>query len=211
MALQDVHIVIGEEAVPADVQQVLTASHSGVSKYLDDYRVQPSGFVPSNPELVYFALRTIIDSHCYDGKSFCEWGSGYGTATCLAAILGFDACGIEIEPNLVAASTEFAGHFELPAVFAQGSFVPTQSASLSEEAFRDTDGRYPWLKNKAASAYRKLGRDPDSFDVVFAYPWPGEEYFVTQLFDSSAAPGALLLRYSDNGEMTLLRKTVALS
>ena len=47
----------------------------------------------------------------------------------------------------------------------------TESA---EEAFVDNLGRYPWLNNQAEDAYKKLGRGIASFDVVFAYPWPGE-------------------------------------
>ena len=207
MALQDVSLVMDEGPVPADVYQLLAASQSGVSKFLERRHRERSGFVPSNPERVYRALRGVADNHFFDGISFCEWGSGYGTATCLAATLGFDACGIEIEPQLVQASRKFAARLESSAVFAEGSFVPASRRSLSVEAFFDNEGRYPWLKFEAHDAYKSLGRELVTFDVVFAYPWPGEEYFVNQLFYEMAGEGALLMSYSDRDQVTLLRKT----
>ena len=36
----------------------------------------------------------------------------------------------------------------------------------------------------------ELGLDPDDFDIVFAYPWPGEEQIIFDLFASHAATGA---------------------
>lgn len=209
MALQEVDFVVEDHAIPSDVQQVLLASHIGIHQYQENNREESSGFVPSDPASVYCALRSILVSRSFRGISFCEWGSGYGTATCLAAILGFEAFGIEMEPQLVEASRKLADRFQLPAVFAQGSFVPANGKPLSDEAYRDNGGRYPWLQNLAGNAYQRLGREPDSFDVVFAYPWPGEEYFVSELFHSSVSAGALLLSYNDSGSMNLLRKTSA--
>lgn len=209
MALQEVDLLIDDDAIPEAVQHVLLTSHIGVNEYLENHQKDLSGFIPSCPESVYRALRSIFVRNVARGFSFCEWGSGYGTVTCLAAILGFEAVGIEIDPQLVNASRGLANRFELSAVFAHGSFVPAKARALSEEAFRDNDGRYPWLQNRADSAYHTLGLSPEAFDVVFAYPWPGEEYFVRELFHSSASTGALLLSYNDTGSMTLLRKTAS--
>ena len=44
--------------------------------------------------------------------------------TCLAALLEFDAYGIEVDGTLVRASRRFAADFDLPAEFAHGSFIP---------------------------------------------------------------------------------------
>ena len=85
------------------------------------------------------------------------------------------------------------------------SYVPSRRRAIAEEAFEDTIGRYPWLKNDADDAYQKLRRGLDSFDIVFAYPWPGEEFFINQLFDADGAPGALLLIYTDSS-ITVRRK-----
>ena len=47
---------------------------------------------------------------------------------------------------------------------------------------------------------------PDDFDVIFAYPWPGEEDVIMQLFDRYAAVGALLLTYHGIEELRIRRK-----
>jgi hypothetical protein len=48
------------------------------------------------------------------GRLFCEWGSGFGVVACLAALLDFDACGIEIDEELVEAARQLAQAFDLP-------------------------------------------------------------------------------------------------
>ena len=43
-------------------------------------------------------------------------------------------------------------------------------------------------------------------DVVFSYPWPGEEQVIFDVFEASAAVGALLLTYHGQEGMKLQRK-----
>ena len=206
-SLETLELPTFSDSIPNDVTQILAAGRAEVDQYVADHGNEDrSGFVPSNPELVYLALRAISEMHGANDMSFCEWGSGLGIATCLASQLGFDACGIEIEPDLVKVSRRFAKQFELPATFVQGSFVPMDGRSLSEEAFRDNEGRYPWLKCTTHDGYANLGRQLDSFDVIFAYPWPGEEYFTKELFCKLAGPRSLLLCYSDSDKVSLLQK-----
>ena len=54
-------------------------------------------YLPSNPEKVFAAIATLKESGLLRGDVFCEWGSGFGIATCMASLLGFKAYGIEIE------------------------------------------------------------------------------------------------------------------
>ena len=44
-------------------------------------------------------------------------------------------------------------------------------------------------------------------DVVFAYPWPGEEEAVVDLFEAFAADGTLLVTYHGLEDLRLQRKT----
>ncbi len=68
-------------------------------------------FVPSNYQMVYAVLRTM------PRESFCEWGSGIGIVTGLADMLDFDACGIEINKQMAAASRKLLADFRLyPAI-----------------------------------------------------------------------------------------------
>jgi hypothetical protein len=46
---------------------------------------------------------------------------------------------------------------------------------------------------------RRLGLDPEDFDVVFAYPWPDEECLTSALFECYARDGAVLLADHDLG------------
>lgn len=59
MALQDLDLSLEDRGVPEDVHQILLASQSGVRRYLGRDRKEVSGFVPSDPELVYCAGRSV--------------------------------------------------------------------------------------------------------------------------------------------------------
>lgn len=52
-----------------------------------------------------------------------------------------------------------------------------------------------------------LQREPDDWDVVFAYPWPGEEHVIERLFDRYAAAGALLVTYRTEKGTRVQRKS----
>ena len=147
------------------------------------------GFIPSDHVLVHAALAALRRTEP-DARRLLEWGSGFGVVTGLAASLGFDAYGIEIEADLVDVSRELLAAHRLPATIAHGSFVPPGVAAddLADLETRTVLG--------APDAYDELGRDLDDFDVVFAYPWPTEEELYCDWFQAKADPGAVLLTYS---------------
>ncbi len=125
-------------------------------------------------------------------------------------MLGFEVCGIEIERCLVDASRRLADDFGLLVEFVHGSFVPSGAEAYAEEAYAeeayaDNNVVSFWLATDADDAYDELGLDPNDFDVVFAYPWPGEEGLIASLFEKYAAEEALLLMY-DNFNSVLRRK-----
>jgi hypothetical protein len=55
-------------------------------------------------------------------------------------------------------------------------------------------------------AYAALGLLPAACDVVFAYPWPGEEDVYDRLFARHATPGALLLTYHECSRLLVQRR-----
>ena len=71
----------------------------------------------------------------------------------------------------------------------------------------DALAQQAWLQTGEASGYDELDLEPDDFDVIFAYPWPGDEELIDSLFEKFAATGALLLTYHGINEMRLQRKT----
>ena len=47
----------------------------------------------------------------------------------------------------------------------------------------------------------------DEFDLMFAFPWPGESGFFEAVFDAGAASGALLMTYRGRDGVNVVRKT----
>ena len=97
----------------------------------------------------------------------------------LAAILDFDACGIEAEEELVEPLERLADDYDLPVRFACGSFLP---------AGKIAEGEFAWLVTDGRCGHRELGLDPEDFDVIYAYPWPDEERLTAEFFACVARP-----------------------
>ena len=197
MPLVDIDISINGSVLPDDVVAFLREADLRVSQFVRNSPIRVTGFVPSDFVTVYHSLRAITEANLAPGTSLCEWGSGFGVVASLAAMLEFKASGIEIERDLVDASRRLADDFGLPVEFVHGSFVPSGAEAEVEEAYADTSTEYFWLVTDADDAYDELGLGPHDFDVVFAYPWPGEECLIEDLFEKYAAEGALLLTYSE--------------
>jgi hypothetical protein len=204
--LVDIDISINGSVLPDDVVAFLREADLRVSQFVRNSPIRVTGFVPSDFVTVYHSLRAITEANLAPGTSLCEWGSGFGVVASLAAMLGFKACGIEIERGLVDASRRLADDFGLPVEFVHGSFVPSGAEADVEEAYADTSTEYFWLVTDADDAYDELGLDPHDFDVVFAYPWPGEECLIEGLFEKYAAEEALLLTYNQYNSVRLRRK-----
>jgi hypothetical protein len=80
-------------------------------------------YVPSNYDVVYAALEALPRGR------FCEWGSGMGIITGLAAMLGFDAHGIELDASLVTASRQLLADFGLSATIETGDYFELRHAA----------------------------------------------------------------------------------
>ncbi len=147
-------------------------------------------FVNADYELVRAALLP----HCAPGLKFLEWGSASGVITIMADLLGFEAYGIELDTNLVATACALAKKFQSRARFAAGSFLPTGYRWQPSSG----DGRIATIGD-GESGYLQLGRSLDEFDVVFGYPWGGEEPMMLDLMKRYGRPGALLMLHTVNG------------
>lgn len=145
------------------------------------------GFIPADTRAALDALHPLRE----DCQSFLELGSGIGVITILADLLGFEASGIEVVPELLDTSRRLAEEFDSSAQFVEGSFVPPdyrdQIDLLDAEFHTVTEG---------ADGYEELGMEICDFDLVYGYPWPGEEEWMTQLIRSGAGPHTRMLRYS---------------
>ena len=205
MPLTDFDLAINPIDLPDNVAEFLReADHRG-SDFVSSIPSTFRGFVPSDYVSVYHALRAVAEADVVCGNSFCEWGSGLGVVASLAALVGFDAYGIEIDRDLFDASLELAEDFGIRVEFMNGSFISQGADDLVDRAFMDCDGGLS-LEPHADHAYDELGLEVRDFDVVFVFPWPNDEELTAELFERFAARGALLLTYSDLNSIRLRRK-----
>ena len=158
-------------------------------------------FVTCDFFLVAQTLRWIQANHLLAGNRFCELGSGFGVVAMLAADRGMESIGIEIEPVLVRQSIALADRLGVSVQFFCGSFVP-RGAGVSRFA---TEMKR--VETEEGDVYREIGLAMEDFDLLFAFPWPGEEPFFEAVFDACACDGAMLLTYQGREGMSLLRKT----
>ena len=143
-------------------------------------------FLPADYGLV---LESLVELRSR-ADSFLELGSGVGTVTILADLVGFQATGIEIEPELVRLSYALAEQFDSRAEFVEGSFVPVEFRD--EIALQDPD--FPAVTD-GIDAFEELGMEISDFDLVYAYPWPGEEEWMMELVRRFSGPQTLFLAY----------------
>jgi len=142
-------------------------------------------FVTCDFHLIDLAMTWLHENHLVTGNNFCEFGSG-----------------IEIEPTLIERSTALAEELNLDAEFYCGSFIPRDIGDLTELA-ADIEN----VDTSQGDVYEEIGMSMDEFDLMFAFPWPGEGGFFEAVFDAGAASGALLMTYRGRDGVNVVRKT----
>lgn len=202
MALLRVEIEPTVSAPPPRVAAFLRDANARIDAFYEEQWQDPIvAFVPSDLEATWRLLDAIARAKLAPGRAFCEWGCGFAAVAGLAELCGFDACGIEIEPRLAEEARRLLRDHGLRAEIATGNFVPRAAAHLAR-----TRNEFAWLATGGPDAHEALGLDPDDFDVLFAYPWPGEEEVIDRLFEAVAAPGALLVTFHGERKLRVQRK-----
>ncbi|MGJ8696186.1 MAG: hypothetical protein ACSHYF_07700 [Verrucomicrobiaceae bacterium] len=165
-------------------------------------------YLPSNPTKIHSAIVALQESNWLRGNTFCEWGSGFGIATCMASLLGFEAYGIELEQGLADLATQLAYDLDIPVEFLCTSYLPE-----GYEECEGIGGKDLLLPQATISGGGTIdvtpiydGLDPDEVDLFFVYPWPGEEEFMMDLFQAVAGEDSILLIYHADGETTAYRR-----
>lgn len=141
----------------------------------------------------YEAVLAALLPHRGPGRRFLEWGSATGVITIMADFLGFEAYGIELDADLVATARGLATKFDSAAQFAAGSFLP------AGYQFRpsDGDGRIGTI-GSGPSGYLQIGHPLEDFDVVFTFPWGGEEAMMLDVMRCYGRPDTILLMNTVN-------------
>jgi hypothetical protein len=162
-------------------------------------------YVASEPAQVYAALKYVRDNELALGDRFIEWGSGFGVATSLAAMLGYEATGIELEAGLVEIAESLAEKHSCEAEFIQTSYIPDGYISYEHIGGTDIVPDDSFGHEAEAPRYEEMDIGLDEIDVFFVYPWPGEQEMMLKLFLSVAGEGAILIAYYGDGEICLYR------
>jgi hypothetical protein len=153
-------------------------------------------FVPGDYETVLAGLVRLRAP----GARFLEWGSATGVITILADLLGFEAYGIELDPRLVEMARGLAARHRSKARFETGSFFPAGYRYRAPNGETRTG-----TLDSGESAYPKLGHPLDDFDVVYGYPWDGEEPVMLDLMRHYGARDARLMLMSGTAGPRIFR------
>ncbi len=205
--LTELELDIPTVPIPDRVRRLLDDADDRVERFHQDHRDRPvPAFVPCDFVEAYHAIGRVQELSLAPGGRFVEWGSGVGVVTCLASLHGYDAIGIEIVDDLVDIAVALAEDHQIEAEFIRGSFVPEGGDEVLEDNAYNLARNVTWLQTGGNDAYEELGLDPDDFDFVFAYPWPGEEQTIFDLFAEFAGVGAILMTHHGEDGMRLQRK-----
>lgn len=192
-----------ERPVPLDTEVLLRRADSLLQAYWDAWHRKPiEQYVACDFRDVWRALATVRELQLAQGNLFLEWGCGFGIVTAMASQMGWGAIGIEAEPFLVSEARTFLAAEGIQAEIWQGNFLPSGSERLARH-----QSHHASLFHQVPSAYAQHDMQLDDFAFVFAYPWPGEDGFLKDVFCEYAALGALLLVFRGPYELELYRKT----
>src|SRR5205823_2197547 len=210
-AIEEIDMEGLEAHVSDHVARLIATCSRGWERFFaehDDH--QAPRFVASVAERVWAVLAEVTRRQLPPTRVFCEWGSGFGTATCLAALLGYEAYGLEIDAELVRLSRAIARRLGIPVQMLCTSLLPE-----GYEAYAGIDGA-ALVTPESVSDHNDEDRGPLRYNVMdidiadigvfFAYPWPDEQELMQQLFDAVAMAGAILVVYHTDTDIRVFRK-----
>lgn len=209
MSLEQISFPLKSREIPSEVAAVLAEADRRCDDFFDEGlgRRYPR-YLPSAPEVVYGAMLSLKEAGYLSGDVFCEWGCGFGVASCMASLMGFEAYGIEIEDELADRATQLAQDFELRVEILCTSYLP--------EGYEECDGvgGKDLLAPEATTSRGETiettpsyeGLDPFEVDLFFVYPWPGQEELMMDLFEAVSSEEAVLLIYHGDGEISAHRR-----
>jgi len=191
-----------ESIIPEEIEGLLAKADSLLQSYWDSWHRRPiEQYVACDFRDVWRAMQAVKTLNLPFGNLFCEWGCGFGIVTALASKLGWDAVGIEAEEFLVQQAQAFLRSEKIPAEIWHGNFLPPGSQGLAKR-----QANHASLFHQIPCVYPKVSLGVDDFATIFAYPWPGEDYFLKDVFRHYAADQAILVMFLGPYELEIYRK-----
>lgn len=214
MAIEELVISFESKPLPAKASAYLTEANRRIDRLFESGRNKRiPRFIPSDAIAIYNALDFITSEDFPLGRVYCEWGSGYGIGSCFAALLGYEAYGIEIETELATASEELANDFGINIQIINSDYMPEGfecgNGIGGAELVRSEQQVFGYGNCDEVARYEGMDHGLDEVDLFFIYPWPGEQEFVQEFFHAVAADGAILLAYYGENDLCAYRKTAA--
>jgi hypothetical protein len=211
MAIEVLDLDFPTTELPLEVSRLIQESEWRLNQfYTNQSHCRFPRFLPSDPALVFAAMEYVTRHDIAPGRVFCEWGSGFGTGTCLAALLGYEAYGIEIQPELAEVSREMACKLDIAVEILCTSYIPEGYESYSgvggEDLVQSELFCYAGATIDHKPRYEGMDIDLASIDLFFVYPWPDEQELMTKLFDAVAVDGAILIAYYSPREICVYQK-----
>jgi hypothetical protein len=212
MALEAIAMEGPEARVSDHVERLIATCSRGWERFFADHDDQAPRFVPSVPERVWAVLEEVTRRQLPPTQVFCEWGSGFGTATCLAALLGYEAYGLEIDEELVRLSRAMARRLGIRVTMLCTSFLPAgYAASAGGDVAalvtpESVSAHYDPAEARGLLRYDGMEIAIADIGLFFTYPWPEERALMRQLFEAVARVGALLVVYHTDTDIRVLRK-----
>lgn len=175
--------------IPPDLEARLEALFAEGRAIFDRFErdVRSVEFHPFKPAK-YAVVVECLQAFAGEGRTFLEWGSAAGVIAIAADLLGFDAYGIEIDAALVEVARDLARRHESSAKFAAGSLLPEGYEWRSPTG----DPRLGTIE-EGESGYALLGMELADFDLVYGYPWAGEDGMMRDIMERHGGAGARLL------------------
>lgn len=211
MAIEEIDLDAPEAEISAQLARLIeTCSRGWELFFAENEDDEAPGFVPSIPEIVFDVLTEVTKQNLPRNRIFCEWGSGFGVVTCMAALLGYKAYGIEIEEELVRQSRAIARRLKIPVEIICTNLFPDGYGShsgvdgiklLTPESLSDGAGA-----NRCLLRYDGMDIDVAEVGLFFVYSWPSERELMLNLFDSIAAEGTILVAYYTDRKVSVFRK-----
>ena len=191
-----------ESPIPQEIEALLAKADQRLQTYWDSWHRRPiEQYVACDFRDVYRAMHAVKSQELPIGNLFCEWGCGFGIVTAMAGKLGWDAVGIEAEEFLVEQARQFVRSENIPAEIWHGNFLPSRAERLAKR-----QANHASLFHQIPSVYASQSLAVDDFATIFAYPWPGEDYFLKDVFRHYAADRAILVMFLGPYEIEIYRK-----
>lgn len=210
MAYEAIDYEPTESPLTGDVRDLVEAAEKRFKDfYAQKLNQRYPRYIASEPEQVYAALKWVTDRGFAPGQRFLEWGSGFGVATGMAALLGYEATGIELRAGLVEIARELLESRSIQAEFLCTSYIPEgyleyETAGGSDLVPDDSFGHQLETGPVYQDEHQEI--DINEVDLFYAYPWPGEQEMMLKLFDAVAEADAILVAYYGHREICIYRK-----